>query len=326
MVTERGEAKHHVFTNRTFAHQLLAMVFRPYFFSVLLLAAGCRETKPTLTPMNRFDRQGHRGCRALMPENTVPAMLYAIDLGVTTLETDVVFTRDDQLVLSHEPFFNHEITTKPDGTPVTEAEEKNLNIYRMDYSEVMTYDVGRKPHPRFPGQQKMAVFKPLLGAMINSVEAYCKKKGKPLPQYNIETKTTPATDNSYHPAPAVFVEKLVALIRSKGIEDRVIIQSFDVRTLQYLHMHYPKFRTALLIEDVDRRGLEEEVGELGFAPTIYSPHYSLATKALIDSCHHKGMKVIPWTVDGAAAMRQLIADGVDGIITDDPRLFTAVGK
>ena len=76
-----------------------------------------------------FDYQGHRGCRGLMPENTIPAMLKAIDLGVTTLEMDISFSKDKKPFLSHEPFFNHEITTKPDGTFVTRQEEKSLNLF-----------------------------------------------------------------------------------------------------------------------------------------------------------------------------------------------------
>src|SRR5688500_3464035 len=112
-----------------------------------------------------FDKQGHRGCRGLMPENTIAAMLKAIDLGVTTLETDIAITKDKQPILSHEPFFNHEITTKPDGSFVTEAEEKSLNIYKMDYEQVKSFDVGLKPHPRFPHQQKIKAIKPLLEEM-----------------------------------------------------------------------------------------------------------------------------------------------------------------
>ncbi|MCY7329566.1 MAG: glycerophosphodiester phosphodiesterase, partial [Saprospiraceae bacterium] len=93
--------------------------------------------------MNKtFDLQGHRGCRGLMPENTIPAMLRAVDLNVNTLEMDVVITADGQVILSHEPFFNHEITTKPDGTPVTGVEEKQLNIYKMTYAQTTRYDVG----------------------------------------------------------------------------------------------------------------------------------------------------------------------------------------
>ena len=102
-----------------------------------------------------FDTQGHRGSRGLMPENTFPAMKAALDLGVTTLEMDIVFTKDKRAILSHEPFFSHEITTRPDGYFVKEADEKSLNIYKMDYDEVKKYDVGLKLHPRFPQQQNI---------------------------------------------------------------------------------------------------------------------------------------------------------------------------
>ena len=83
-----------------------------------------------------FDVQGHRGCRGLMPENTIPAMLKAIDLGVTTLEMDVVITKDNKVVVSHEPWFETEITTKPDGSFVNPVEAMQLNIYQMNYDEI----------------------------------------------------------------------------------------------------------------------------------------------------------------------------------------------
>ncbi len=289
--------------------------------SVLLLSA-CFSTKKTarLEAMD-FDKEGHRGCRGLMPENTIPAMLKAIDLGVTTLETDAIITRDKKVILSHEPFFNHEIATKPDGVLVTEAEEKSLNMYRMDYAEIKKYDVGLRPHPRFPRQQKMAVSKPLLTDMIDSVEQHCISAHKPPAHYNIETKTQPATDNQYHPAPAEFVEILVAVILEKKITDRVTIQSFDPRTLQYLHEHYPVFKTALLIEDFDKKPFALQLKNLGFIPTIYSPDYSLVTPLLVKQCKESGVLLLPWTVNDLDKMRELKKMGVNGIISDFPDLF-----
>src|SRR6186997_3269660 len=85
-----------------------------------------------------FDKQGHRGCRGLMPENTIPAMLHALGLGVTTLEMDVVITKDKKVILSHDPWFAQEITTLPDGTYMGEREERKFNIYWMTYEEVKT--------------------------------------------------------------------------------------------------------------------------------------------------------------------------------------------
>ena len=188
-----------------------------FLISIILLTACNNTKKMSDQPQDRsndisgqnFDKQGHRGCRGLMPENTIPAMLYAIDLGVTTLEMDVVISKDGKIVLSHEPFFNHEISTKPDGTYIEESEEKNYNIYQMNYDEVKTLDVGLKPHPRFPHQQKMKAHKPLLSDLVDSLNENMKTRRRGLFYYNIETKTNPATDNIFHPGPEEFVEKLM---------------------------------------------------------------------------------------------------------------------
>lgn len=271
--------------------------------------------------MPAFDKQGHRGCRGLMPENTLPAMLKAIDLGVTTLEMDAVITADERVILSHEPFFNHDITTKADGSFVTAADEKSLNIFKMSFAETQTFDVGLKPHPRFPRQEKTKATKPLLSEVFDDVEAYIKLKGVAPVFYNIETKCQPATDNIYHPAPEKFVDLLIEVIRRKKLEDRVIIQSFDYRTLRILHQKYPGIKTAALVEDYDKKRVEDQLKELGFVPTIYSPHYSLVTDELIRRCHDQQMRIIPWTVNDLPNISKLKAMGVDGIISDYPDLF-----
>jgi glycerophosphoryl diester phosphodiesterase len=268
-----------------------------------------------------FDKQGHRGCRGLMPENTIPAMLKAINLGVTTLEMDIVFTKDKVAILSHEPFFNHEITTKPDGTFIEEKEERKYNIYQLSFEETQRYDVGLKPHPRFANRPSIKVTKPSLASLIDSVENYLSSNHLAKIFYNIETKTNPLTDNIYHPAPEEFVDRLMEVIKSKGIENRVIIQSFDFRTLQILHKKYPAIKTAMLIEDYDKRTLEAQLTNLGFIPTIYSPAHQLVNKALVEACHAKNIKVIPWTVNDTKTINQLKQLGVDGIISDYPNLF-----
>lgn len=268
-----------------------------------------------------FDKQGHRGCRGLMPENTVPAMLHALSLGVTTLEMDVVITKDKKVILSHEQWFGQEITTKPDGTYMGDREERKFNIYWMTYEQTQTFDVGLKPHPRFPQQQKMRVTKPLLGDVIDSVNKDMMTRRRPFPFYNIETKSNPQFDGVFQPKPEEFVELLMAVIKEKGIEEQVIIQSFDYRTLQYLHEKYPSIKTAMLIEGDDKRGLNEQLKALGFIPTIYSPAHQLINEELLNDCHKKSMKVIPWTVNNKARIEELKKMGVDGIITDYPNLF-----
>jgi glycerophosphoryl diester phosphodiesterase len=300
------------------ANEVLAL------FLILALVIACPVARRSeLAVLPSFDKEGHRGCRGLMPENTLPAMLTALDMNVTTLEMDVVITKDKQVILSHEPFFNHEITTKPNGEYVNEQEEKGLNIYTMTFSETQKFDVGLKPHPRFPRQQRLRATKPLLSEVIDNVEASVKLKGTDKVFYNIETKCSPFTDKLYHPAPEEFIELLMNVVQKKKIADRVIIQSFDFRTLKIVNQKYSQMRTAALIEDFDKRPLEKHLEELGFTPAIYSPAHSLVTKELVEKCHQHNMKIIPWTVNDRSTIDQLRALGVDGIITDYPDLFNA---
>lgn len=271
-----------------------------------------------------FDYEGHRGCRGLMPENTIPAMLKAIDLGVTTLELDAVITADGKVIVSHEPFFNHEISTGPDAQPVTAAVERSLNIFRMSFAETQRFDVGLRPHPRFPAQEKLKAVKPSLEELIDDVEAYLKLTGKPNVFYNIETKCLPATDGQFHPAPEEFVKLLLGVIERKKIGGRTIIQSFDFRTLRIVHEKYPRIRTAALIEEGDHRSFEAQLAALGFVPDIYSPHFALVNPELVRACHEKKIRLVPWTVNDIATMQRLKDLGVDGLISDYPDRFSSL--
>ncbi|HRD44451.1 MAG TPA: glycerophosphodiester phosphodiesterase [Ferruginibacter sp.] len=294
---------------------------------LMVLFAACSQNKKmttakTTTLPENFDKQGHRGCRGLMPENTVAAMVHALDLNVTTLEMDVVISKDKKVLLSHDPYFNAEISTKPDGTYINENEEKKYNIYQMTYDEVKTYDVGLKPHPRFPQQQKIKAVKPLLSDVFTSIKNEMMVRKRPFPFFNIETKTTAQTDHIFHPEPAEFVELLMAVINEFALQEQVTVQSFDIRTLQYLHKKYPQVKTALLIEGFDRRSINLQLEQLGFTPTIYSPSYNLVTPELVQQCHEKEIQIIPWTVNEKEKIKELKSMGVDGIISDYPNLFT----
>jgi len=268
-----------------------------------------------------FDKQGHRGSRGLMPENTIPAMQKAIDLTVTTLEMDASITKDKKVIVSHDPYFNADITTTPDGKFLTKEEASKLLLYGMTYDEIKKYDVGLKPHPGFPRQQKIAVHKPLLSDLIKASEAYAKEKGKGPMWYNIETKSKEGGDGIKHPAPEEFVDLLVAVIQGEGIAPRTVIQSFDFRTLKVVHKKYPSIKTSMLIEGDDKRSLDEQLNALGFVPFVYSPHYSLVTAQLVKACHDKGLKIVPWTVNKKDDIEKLKTLGVDGVISDYPDLF-----
>ena len=266
-----------------------------------------------------FDKQGHRGCRGLMPENTVAAMIKALDEGVTTLELDVVISQDKKVVVSHDVYMSAEISRKPDGTDVTAEESKQIILFQLPYATIRKYDVGLRPLAAFPGQKKMHACKPLLSDLIDSVEMYCKKSKLPVPNYNIEIKSTPGSDNIAHPAPGEFVDLVLAVCDNKGLGSRLNIQSFDVRPLQIIHQQHPKVRISYLTANT--KSLSENLATLGFTPAIYSPYYKTVIAETVTACHDQKMKIVPWTVNTKEEITQLRKLGVDGIITDYPNLF-----
>ena len=272
-----------------------------------------------LMAQSKLDRQGHRGCRGLMPENTIPAMKKALDLGVQTLELDVVISKDKQVLVSHDTYMSSHIALKPDGTPVSAAEEKTINLYQLPYAEIKKFDVGSKPYPEFSQQQKFPAYKPLLSELIDSVNSYAKEKGIAPPLFNIEIKSMPATDGVYHPSPQAFVDLVMGVLKTKNLGKRLIIQSFDVRPLQLIHKQFPD--VALSYLTANAKSTTDNLATLGFIPQTYSPYYKTVTSDMITYCHQQGMKIVPWTVNTKAEIATLVQLGVDGIISDYPNLF-----
>jgi glycerophosphoryl diester phosphodiesterase len=275
--------------------------------------------KKQLPQLPSFDTEGHRGARGLLPENTIPAMLKALELGVTTLEMDTHITKDGQVILSHDPYINREHELLSGGQEIPYRDRKRYILYQLNYEEIKAFDAGSKQHPKFPEQLPLKAYKPLLSEVIDSVQAYLQKHKLPQVFYNIETKSKPATDGQYHPGPEQFVKLLMDVLEEKNVGNWVILQSFDVRTLQVLHNNYPHIRTSLLVENL--KGLEYNLDLLGFTPAIYSPNYKLVTPRLLKNCHSRAIKVIPWTVNNLEEMKQLRKMGVDGLISDYPNLF-----
>jgi glycerophosphoryl diester phosphodiesterase len=285
----------------------------------LISVVACNSAAKNVNAPAFFDKQGHRGCRGLMPENTIPAMIRAIDLGVTTLEMDAVITADKKVILSHEQHYNPSTTSYSDGRPLNELKTDSLVIYKMTYNESTAYDVGLKPYPAFPGQERVKAIKPLLADVIDTVEVYTRSKGLRPVQYNIETKSKGSGDNQLHPAPEEYVDLIMKVVMDKKVAPRTIIQSFDFRTLRVMHKKYPLIRLAALVQN--EKSLDENLQDIGFVPAIYSPNYLLVTAELVKQCHEKDMKIIPWTVNDKEQIELLRTMGVDGIISDFPDLF-----
>jgi glycerophosphoryl diester phosphodiesterase len=269
----------------------------------------------------QFDIQGHRGCRGLMPENTIPGFLKAVESGVRTIEMDVVITSDNQVLVSHEPYMSHEICKGPDDKPITARSEKSHNIYLMTAAQVQEYDCGTNFLRKFPQQQKFKAQKPLLKEVIDATETFIKENGFPPVWYNIEIKSDPRGDLRFHPLPSAFADLVMQVVDAGNITSRTIIQSFDIRVLRHVKRENFQVQLALLVENL--RGVKYNLKKLGFKPDIYSPYYKLLTKRNINFLHEQNIRVIPWTVNSSGDMKKLIDKGVDGIITDYPdRLIT----
>ncbi len=270
-----------------------------------------------------FDLQGHRGARGLYPENTIPAFICALDSGVTTVELDVVITKDHQVVVSHEPWMSSSICLQPDGSEISVTDEKLLNIFEMDYEEVRRFDCGSIGNEDFPGQVRMWVPKPLLRDVIAAVEHHIKSLSSYEVDYNIEIKTSPSGDNKFHPTPEVFSDLVYNLVDQYLPLERVVIQSFDFRVLKYWHTKYPEVRLSALIQNT--RTVDNNLRALGFHPSIYSPYHKLLTKEAVDHLKGLGIRVIPWTVNEVSDMKKLVEWKVSGFITDYPNRAAALG-
>jgi len=293
--------------------------------AVLLLAVTdstfAQDPSEGPTVPDGFDLQGHRGARGLAPENTIPAFRTALELGVTTLEMDVVVSGDGQIVVSHEPWMNPKICSLPSGVPVPADEEKKHNLYRMPYAEIEQYDCGRRQHPDFPRQEPQPAVKPLLRDVIAMAESYVAEHDRPPVFYNIEIKSRPDWDGTFHPKPEIFARRVLGMVREGGVAARTTIQSFDERALRAtrrLRDDETPVRLALLVMHGTADTLPDQLNELGFTPDIYSPSFPSVDDALLRAVHDRGLQVVPWTVNERADMHRLVRLGVDGLITDYP--------
>ena len=264
-------------------------------------------------PPTSFDWQGHRGARGLLPENTIPAFLRALSYpDVITLELDVVISADDRVIVSHDPYMDTTICQGPGGQPITEV----ISLRQLSAREIASYDCGIRPNPRFPQQARRPARKPTLLAVFAAVDSFCLQHERPSPRYNIELKYQPDWEPHLVPDRETFVNLVLSDLAAWGKPELITLQCFDPATLKVIHTLDPSLTLAYL--DEQPGDLPAKVDSLGFVPAIYSPYHAPLTREIVAVAHALGMRVIPWTVNEAARMRELREWGVDGIITDYP--------
>ena len=264
-----------------------------------------------------IDVQAHRGGAGLMPENTIEAMKHALDMGVNTLELDLQVSKDGLVVVSHDPYFHHRYAIRPDGSHVEKDDPKEY-IYTMPYSEVAKYDVGSRPSEVWPEKACIKTVKPLANDLIDFVENYTKENGLSPVRYNIEIKSKDAAGEGQNwPTYDRFVSECCKFLHSKQLDDRLVVQSFDVRALNYMHEKYPEFILSYLV-DANAPDFDTYMGYLKFTPQWLSPHHTITDEALVQKCREKGIKLVPWTVDKPEDIKRILDLGVEAIISNYP--------
>ena len=281
----------------------------------VVVKLGCTKYELDLTRI--VDAQAHRGGMGLFPEETFAAMKNAMDLGVNTLEMDLCITQDKQVVLSHDLYFHPRYSTRPDGTSVEEGDPK-VYLYTLPYSEIQKWDVGQKQNPAWPEKHCMPAVKPLAAEVIAACEAYWKENGLSPVKYNIEIKSEAGEDEGvlwpeYHE----FTDLCMAVMDAAGLGDRLIVQCFDERALNYIDKTYPGHTLSYLIEDWET-DFDEYMAKVDFTPQWLSPNHKNVDAALMERAHERGMKVVTWTVDEPEEMRRLVDVGVEALISNYP--------
>jgi glycerophosphoryl diester phosphodiesterase len=273
-----------------------------------------------------LDRQGHRGARGLVPENTWPAFLKALDCGMTTLEFDTVLTADGVQIIHHDLTLNPHNCLDADGQPVPKTP---INKLSMDY--LKSLDCGSLVNPRFPEQI------PAPGACILTLPEFFdrfREMENSQPQlrniqFNIETKF-PGHDHASEQELEHFSEIMCGNLQKTGYAGRTTVQSFVHQVLPMVKKRLPQLRTSALAGISQKTMFRMQLGlgaaerqdilasALAAGADIVSPHYLCCTAAFNRMAHEKGLLVIPWTVNETAEMKRQIEAGVDGLITDYP--------
>ncbi|MCX7239986.1 MAG: glycerophosphodiester phosphodiesterase family protein [Burkholderiales bacterium] len=284
-----------------------------------------------------FDMQSHRGGRGLLPENTLAAFENAIRMGTTTLELDLAITADGIPVISHDAALNPALTRDATGHWLS---EQGPLIKTLTLAEVQSFDVGRL-NPAHWYAREFPMQRARDGQRIPTLASLFKLAndlGAKDVHFDIETKINPHRPDDTL-SPQAFVESLLGVVREAGMSKRVMVQSFDWRTLEFLHKLAPEIRTMYLtVESVDFNTVKDSAWTAGHKienfhgsvpnmirtsagtseGVIWAPHYKYLTPDLVEVAHTLGMQVIPWTVNDNFRMEQLIDWKVDGIISDYP--------
>jgi len=281
----------------------------------------------------RIEVQGEMGAAGMWPGNTLPAFEYAIQAGADVIEMDMQVTKDNVIVISHDPILHAPYCTGPRPEAV---------IHDLTLAEVRKWDCGATQFPGMPRQQVIP------GTPMPTLDEVFELGASSLVQFNIETKITPRRltleearaivlsladtkpageeldlraraltqqGPEMTPPPEEFARMVLAEIRKYHLESRVILESFDFRTLGAMKKLEPRIQLSALCLgpglDFVKIGKESGAG-------IISPLHTFVTREQVRAAHKAGLRVLPWVANDPADWDRLMAAGVDSILTDYP--------
>lgn len=320
---------------------------RPYRVAVIAAAAVMSFSAPSAHGTgDDFDLEAHRGGRGETTEESLRAFAKALELGVTTLELDVVLSREGRPMVWHDPLI--EAAKCTDTGPAFAGDPQypyvGKPVHDLTLVQLHTLDCGKLlddfPSAEVVTGNKIATL-PEVFALADLYDADIR--------YNIETKVE-AEHPELSASPEEFVDVILTAVRDANKVDDVKIQSFDWRTLPMVRRLEPRISAVALWDETtwfagspwlngfDAGAGDPIAGALSVGAQILSPGYSVpygqtpadpgfrlvADKSFIDRAHSLGLTVIPWTINDEATMNSQIDAGADGIITDYPGLLRRV--
>ena len=170
----------------------------------------------------------------------------------------------------------------------------------------------------WPGKEQSPAVKPLATELIDSVETLTRLRGLDPMRYNIEIKCKKGKGEGINwPEYHEFVDKCIELLMSKNLGDRLVVQCFDVRALNYMHEKYPQLKLSYLISKKDT-DWDTYMGKLNFTPEWLSPEHVIVDAKMVENCRKAGIKLVPWTVDDEAEIKRILDLHVEAIISNYP--------
>ncbi len=290
-----------------------------------------------LSKPNHIKIYGHRGARGDLPENTLESFKYLFENNINAYETDILISKDFIPVITHDFRLDPSLTKDNEGNWI---EDENIKIYDLTYEELLKFDVGSlnklyRYGRRFVNQKTLENQKiPKLSELLN----LSSKNISENLLINLEIKSTPDEEN-LTPTPEEMVKLVMQEVNKSTLQNKIIVSSFDWRTLTEMKKLYPEISRAYLT-------FQQQAG-IKIKNTIYNrspwmsympffenhelpkiiksqggeawhPYHKDITKKLVDISHQENLPVNVWTVNKDYDMLKMVEYGVDGIMTDYP--------